>query len=136
MYISAQAQCLLLLPRSLANTPILSAIVGTLRDSDIEPVIPELNGPKNTFSIDGPRYADLIIADVTGADPTVMFELGYSLAIGRPVLPILNRSERSAPSVLARYFFLIYDPAQPDHYQFREALQRWVTQNTLARRRY
>jgi hypothetical protein len=136
MIISTQAQCLLLMPRSVGNTPILPAILETLRNSDIEPVIPELTGPSNTFSIDSPRYADLIIADVTGSDPNIMFELGYSLAIGKPILPIVNRSARSVPPVLAGYFFLVYNPDQPDHFQFREALQRWVVQNARARRGY
>ena len=42
------------------------------------------------------RNADLIIADITGNNPNVMFELGYADALGKPII-VLNQRLSATP---------------------------------------
>jgi nucleoside 2-deoxyribosyltransferase len=132
MIISTRPQCVLLLPPSGENNPILQAIDLTLKECDVEPVIPSSNGPNRESAGGSIRYADMIIADVTGADPNVMFDLGLAFAGRKPIMPILNRSERRVPSALAGNLFLVYDPSQPERFHFQSFLRHWVTQNVEA----
>jgi hypothetical protein len=128
MVISTHACCLLLLPPFAATNPIMTAIVRTLAEAKIDPIL-RSTGPDRTASIDSIRRADLVVAGVTGGDPNVMFELGVSIAIGKPTLPIVNKAQQSVPSALAGYLFLVYDPAQPENFDFRPALQAWAARH-------
>ncbi len=60
---------------------------------------------------DAIRSADLIIADVTEANPNVMYELGYAHALKRPTLLLANATTRFArlPSDVQSFQVLMYD---------------------------
>jgi Nucleoside 2-deoxyribosyltransferase len=53
--------------------------------------------------------ADAVIADLTNADPNVMYELGFAHALKKPVLPIVQRDSSRIPSDLQGYLFYAYD---------------------------
>ena len=59
---------------------------------------------------EGIREAGLIVADVTNANPNVMYELGYAHALKKPTI-ILCESEASrfVPSDLSSFLYLTYD---------------------------
>ena len=57
--------------------------------------------------------ASLIIADVTGANPNVMYEVGFAQAQNKPLVLIANNS-RSIPFDLAGVRVVIYDLSNPD----------------------
>lgn len=71
------------------------------------------------------RAASLLIADVTNANPNVMYEVGFAQAQNKPLLLIAN-SSRSIPFDLARVRVVIYDPANPN--EFVERLSKSIIQ--------
>lgn len=84
-----------------------------------------LSGATTIRSIDTPHEKDilsgikemiqksnLIIADVTDANPSVMYEVGHAQALGKPLI-LLADSSRSIPSDLSGLRVLIYDLQSP-----------------------
>jgi hypothetical protein len=53
------------------------------------------------------RLADLIIADMTGRNPNVFYEVGYAHAIGRPVVLLTQRAS-DIPFDLSQYPHIVY----------------------------
>jgi hypothetical protein len=53
--------------------------------------------------------ADLVIADITDGDPNVMYEVGFSHALKKPVLPLVRRGAGQIPSDLSGYLYFTYD---------------------------
>ena len=58
------------------------------------------------------QSASLLIADVTNANPNVMYEIGFAQAQNKPIILIAN-SSRHVPFDLAGLRILIYDLAAP-----------------------
>jgi len=54
------------------------------------------------------RDADAIVADLTGSNPNVMYELGYAHALGRPAI-IINQSVEKSPFDVAGMRQIVYD---------------------------
>ena len=56
------------------------------------------------------QKADVIIADCTGHNPNVLYELGLAHAYGKPVLPIMQTADpaRDIPSDLRHRTFILY----------------------------
>lgn len=59
------------------------------------------------------ELADVVIVDVTGNNPNVLFETGFAVALGKPVLPIVQQGFGSVPSDVSSRLYLVYDPAEP-----------------------
>jgi nucleoside 2-deoxyribosyltransferase len=57
------------------------------------------------------RRSDIIIADVTGRTPNVMYELGYADAIGKPVILITQDRIEEAPADIRHSEFIKYSLA-------------------------
>jgi hypothetical protein len=57
---------------------------------------------------DALQWADFVIADVTGSNPNVMWELGYAVALQKPVI-ILAQIGPEPPFNLAHYRMIRYD---------------------------
>jgi hypothetical protein len=70
------------------------------------------------------QAASLIVADVTNANPSVMFEVGFAQAQNKPLLLIANNS-RSVPFDLARVRVVIYDSENPN--EFVDRLAKSIT---------
>src|SRR3990172_4373473 len=51
---------------------------------------------------------DFVIADVTGSNPNVMFELGYARALGRLAI-IINQDVTASPFDIAEMRQIVYD---------------------------
>jgi hypothetical protein len=73
--------------------------------------------------------ADLFIADLTGSDPNVLYELGLAHAKNKPVLMIYRkerdeRLERLIPFDLREFRVLPYSPSKPD--EFEKGLKLWI----------
>lgn len=58
------------------------------------------------------QNASLVIADVTDANPSVMYEVGHAQAYGKPLI-LLADSSRSVPFDLAGLRVIIYDLQSP-----------------------
>jgi nucleoside 2-deoxyribosyltransferase len=59
--------------------------------------------------------SDFVIADLTGNNPNVMYEIGLAQGVGKSVLPIVQESERQVPAHMAGMIYLLYDPKKPDN---------------------
>src|SRR5687767_6115063 len=76
--------------------------------------------------------ADLIIADMTGRNPNVFYEVGYAHALGKPVVLLTQRAD-DIPFDLKHYPHIVYGGSIT---QLREALEprvRWHLSNTEGR---
>jgi hypothetical protein len=114
-------------PRFLLITPpegdfddIRQHITSSLQEVGIDPIF--LNGDTTIrgYSIDDSirvrnaiERADVIIVDITGNNPDVMFDTGYAIARGKDVLPIVQRKIKRVPASIGGRFYLVYDPSEP-----------------------
>ena len=69
------------------------------------------------------KTADLLVCDVTGRNPNVMYELGYAHALRRPTILIVKRPDFIPFSIRSKRN-LVYDPDTPRHLtEFKNQLQ-------------
>ena len=71
------------------------------------------------------RDASLLVANVTDANPNVMYEVGFAQAQNKPLILIAS-SSRSIPFDLARVRVVIYDFTNPD--EFVQRLSKMIAQ--------
>jgi hypothetical protein len=57
--------------------------------------------------------ADLVVADITGGNPNVMYEVGFAHALRKPVILLADRTTPNIPHDLAGRLVIINDPAEP-----------------------
>ena len=58
--------------------------------------------------------ADVVLADVTGANPNVFYEIGLAHAIGRPVIYMTQDPPESAPVDIRQFELICYDLGHHD----------------------
>lgn len=58
------------------------------------------------------RKARLVVAELSGRNPNVMYEIGLAHAIGKPII-LLTRSEEDVPFDLRALRYIYYDPNNP-----------------------
>jgi hypothetical protein len=58
------------------------------------------------------RQARLIVAELSGRNPNVMYEIGLAHAIGKPIV-LLTRNEDDVPFDLRALRYVFYDPNNP-----------------------
>ena len=68
------------------------------------------------------QSADFCIADLSGTNPNVLYELGYAMALGKPTILLTLRDSGRIPANLMGSQMLYYSPNKPD--EFRELLTR------------
>lgn len=75
------------------------------------------------------QIADLIIADMTGRNPNVFYEVGYAHALKRPVV-LLTRNSADIPFDLKHHNHIIYGDSLSDlKARLRPRIEAWVQQN-------
>lgn len=79
------------------------------------------------------READVIIADCSGRNPNVFYELGIAHALGKKVILITRDSVKEAPSDIRHYEFIQYELDK--HVEFLVKLDNALSQ-VLAEERY
>ncbi|MCI0695635.1 nucleotide-binding protein [candidate division KSB1 bacterium] len=128
MFDTDTRQCVLLTPMSEEFLPLRRVMANALRESGIEPILFDenviANSPLIGTTFRAIERADLIIADVTGDNPNVMYEAGFAHAMGRPVLFIVQQGVGRLPSDVAGNFFLVYDPSKPN--DLHHKIQFWA----------
>ncbi len=115
--------------------PLRGRIISTLRENGLEP-LPSYETASPGKSIEEVvqrtiERADFVIADLTGSNPNVMYEVGFAHALGKPVLPIVQRTAGRVPSDMAGYLYLVYDPAKPD--ELLHEIQDWTNRHVRER---
>src|SRR5436853_2168864 len=63
------------------------------------------------------RSADFCIADVTGHNPNVMYEVGYANAINKPIVLAKRRSSGLLPADISDIAILEYDEQNLDSFR-------------------
>jgi nucleoside 2-deoxyribosyltransferase len=76
--------------------------------------------------VDFIRQADVIIADCSGRNPNVFYELGIAHALKKPVLLVTSDKIDEAPADIRAYDFISYERLLPDAFITRltDALQK------------
>lgn len=114
---------------------IEEAIAQTLLEIGVEPILAEKMAPKGSIAEAIQRLieqADFIIADLTGYNPNVMYEIGFALGLRKPLLLIVQHGSKRLPSDMSGHLFLVYDPSHLGELQ--QNIREWVLRH-LARRK-
>lgn len=69
------------------------------------------------------KQADFVIADITGQNPNVLFELGLAVASKKLVL-LVSQDSKDVPFDMRHQHVFVYDPAKPE--LLRDGIRRWV----------
>lgn len=74
---------------------------------------------------EGIHVADLVVADLTGQNPNVFYEVGYAQALGRSTV-LLTQDMNDVPFDLRSHQVVHYDAAESDWALLAEKLSRYV----------
>jgi hypothetical protein len=108
-----RVRSLLLLPFSADFAAQREAVFGALQEAGVD-VIRMGDMSAGAFWVErirqAVRDADFVIADVTGANPNILYELGMAEALQKPVVLLQDsQSETRLPSDLAGYSWIRYE---------------------------
>lgn len=113
-----RAKAVILSPAGTGFQPIANQIENILNDLKVTPIFSgQVNNQESNPIAIAPEIdkADFVIADVSGANPNVMLEVGYAQGRGKPVVFVVRPDEGSKiPSNLNGQMFYVYDPSDPD----------------------
>lgn len=132
----SDSSCVVLIPPSPEFEAVRQTVLHLLEGMDVRPIMVEARrGLPGSFipvtrSI---QKADFIIADITGSDPNVMYEVGFAHALRKPVLLIVRYGQEQVPSELLGELFFVYEPdrvARDTNLEF--AVRTWVERYTPA----
>lgn len=120
-------RCLLITPYSKEFSSLRRSLADILEINGIETIMREQ--VKTTILGGGVQRAiesaDFIIADLTGSNPNVMYEMGLAHALRKPVLPIVQRGDEHVPSDISGYLYFVYDPSKPE--ELHNFLRAWIS---------
>lgn len=119
-----QVRFLYLSPPAPDFAPVWDALRLTLKDMDIEAVRFDASDFAPYEVEEALNSSDLIIADVTGSHPAVMYELGMAHGLGKQVLLITQRVQQRLP--LRGFLYEFYEPS--DLEQLRQNVSSWIGQ--------
>ena len=97
--------------------PLHEAIGSALLDAGYEPLPTDANGATAPPGFELVRAAieraDLVVADLTGDNPNVMYELGFAHGLRKPVVLLVQAGSKRVPPPVAGYRYFVYDPSDP-----------------------
>jgi hypothetical protein len=122
-----KTQAFLALPtRSPGSAELAQYISEVLTSQGIEPVIAtkmESTGALSEQVQSSIKRAEFVVADLTGANPNVLFEVGLALGLSKPVL-LLSQGTADVPADLHRQQVAMYRPDDLD--TVRRYLELWL----------
>lgn len=128
-------QCLLITPLGEEYSKVREVIAQMLLEIGVEP-IPVENVASKEHIIEvilrSINQADFIIADLTGNDPNVMYEIGFAQALRKPLFLIVQQDSQPLPSDMSGHLFFVYDLSHLEQLQL--TIREWVSRY-LARRK-
>jgi nucleoside 2-deoxyribosyltransferase len=99
-----QPQAFIALPKGPAEPELRTVIRETLERHDVRPLF------SDDTSLAALSNADLVIADITGANRNVMFEVGVALGMGKPLLLLSQERFTDLPFDLRAHQVAVYRP--------------------------
>jgi nucleoside 2-deoxyribosyltransferase len=111
-------RCFLALPRRSEFDNLRARLVAQLTSAEIE-TVDESSGRSVEETV---QDADMMIADITGGDPNVMFEVGVAAGTRKPILP-LAQHESQLPTALSWYRVIRYKPGDARLHTYVES---WI----------
>lgn len=117
-------------PHNEQRTDLIQVIEDALHSLNLEPV--------NTMDIQAGdlwqgglrraiERADIVILDISGENPNVMFEAGIVTTLNKPAIFLIESTSSEIPAVISRYQVIVYHPEAPDgHDKIRTHLRLWV----------
>lgn len=118
-----------------ASRELAAQIADVLRVQDIEPLLAtELDSSTAlTDQIQAAvRRAEVVVADLTGANPNVLFEVGLALGLSKPVLLLSQAPAKDVPADLRTQQIATYRPDDPE--TVRRYVELWL-RDVRARRK-
>ena len=110
-------QAFLSLPlKDAASLDLARQIGELLRGHDIEPVLAtgaDTQAPLSDQILAAIRRAEFVVADLTDANPNVLFEVGLAQGLSKPVLLLSQGRASAVPSDLRAQQVAIYRPDDP-----------------------
>lgn len=125
-------QCLLITPLGEEYSKVREIIAQMLLEIGVEPIIVENMAPREQIIdaiLRSINQADFIIADLTGNNPNVMYEIGYAQALRKPLFIIVQQNSQPLPSDMSGNLFFVYDLSHLEQLQLiiREWISRYLT---------
>lgn len=120
-------QCLILTPTGDEFAPVRDFVAGLVSSGVSElPLEPAFKDQSSDWERILPlvENASLIVADITGNDPNVMYELGLAHGLKKQVLVLVQKGEGSVPSDLRGVFFYVYEP--DNIAELESVIRHWV----------
>jgi hypothetical protein len=120
-------QCLILTPPGDEFAPVRNFIVGTVSGSENDyPLKPVFKDQTSDWERILPlvEKSSLVVVDITGNDPNVMYELGLAHGLKKQVLVLVQKGEGSVPSDLRGVFFYVYEPGNIA--ELESVIRHWV----------
>ncbi|MDX2161155.1 MAG: hypothetical protein SF162_07520 [bacterium] len=106
-----------------AHDPVVGSVRRVLEANAVR-ALAEPETDSGLSRIDLIRRVDFMIADVTGGDADVMYEIGLASGMGKQVVIIVSGTQKQLPRHLLGYPVLVYDPQ--DLHEFERFLQSWI----------
>jgi hypothetical protein len=126
------AQAFLALP---ANSPVAGPLAEALQELGVEVSSPGSSNarPMPSDQVHGTlKRADFVVADLTGRNPNVFYEIGMAMASGKPLLLLSQGSSEDLPFDLRAHQVVIYRPEEVG--SVRRYVDIWL-RDVIARRR-
>ena len=126
MNATTQAQYVLMTPQTGDFRSLREIVNSTLTEQGFQPVLDEVE-PGTTWEDtiqQAIERSDFVIADLTGGNPNVMYEVGFAQALRKPVLFMVQEGSTDIPRDIRGNLFVVYDPAKPS--ELREKVLRWM----------
>jgi nucleoside 2-deoxyribosyltransferase len=109
------------------SSPLYQQIGSALASSGIQPVSPEAAASGAVLSEhvqSAIRSADVVVADLTGKNPYVLFEVGVAFGLGKPVLLLSQEPLTDVPFDLKAHQIAVYRP--DDMGTVRRYVELWL----------
>lgn len=74
--------------------------------------------------LDALRQSEVVVADLSGSVPEILFEVGYALSSGQPLLLLSQESPGALPSFLQAFQVAMYKPG--DLEKVEVYVDRWL----------
>jgi hypothetical protein len=119
-------QAFIALPREARQSGLQRVIEETFHHNDVDVVSIDFN-PAPNFAAniqDLIRKATFVVADVSGANPNVMLEVGMAMGMGIPILLLSRAKAPELPFDLGAQQVAVYNP--DDLSSVRRYLELWL----------